>query len=406
MVTTGLFLDTRRRLKDNLYPLKLRITHNRKTRLYPLELHNTKIALTESKYTKILSVNPKGEDKILKNEISNCLQEVQEIIEKMDSFTFEKFAEIYKKNGGSKIKNIYDEKIEELQKKGQIKTAETYRYSLASLTKHDNNLTDFNDITSKSLQDYEDNLINNNKSTTTIGMYLRCLRAIYNLAIEKQIITKKNYPFFYKSYSIPKGNSRINMVIPHKKIIKLNNLKGLPPDQEMARDFWIFSLLCNGMNFKDIALLKYSNLEKDYFTFKRAKTIRTRTSNPEKLIQVTISKEVRNIIKKWGNKDQKPNNYVFPILTDGMKDKDQQIKIDNFIGLVNDKCKILAKIIGVKKLTTYMARHCYVSISIDKGANLINIKDDVGHTSVETTAGYVSSLSDQKAKRAKNLLKL
>ena len=44
---------------------------------------------------------------------------------------------------------------------------------------------------------------------------------------------------------------------------------------EVAFDYWVFSFISNGMNFKDIALLKYGNINGDFIEFRRAKTKRT-----------------------------------------------------------------------------------------------------------------------------------
>ena len=44
---------------------------------------------------------------------------------------------------------------------------------------------------------------------------------------------------------------------------------------EVAFDYWVFSFISNGMNFKDIAFLKYGNINGDFIEFRRAKTKRT-----------------------------------------------------------------------------------------------------------------------------------
>jgi integrase/recombinase XerD len=47
-------------------------------------------------------------------------------------------------------------------------------------------------------------------------------------------------------------------------------------EQKKAKAFWFFSYACNGMNFKDIANLKYKDIEGDVIKFHRAKTKRTK----------------------------------------------------------------------------------------------------------------------------------
>jgi integrase/recombinase XerD len=56
-------------------------------------------------------------------------------------------------------------------------------------------------------------------------------------------------------------------------------------EEQKAIDFWTFSYLGNGMNFKDIAMLKYSNVQGDNIKFYRSKT---RKTNKGEQIEINI----------------------------------------------------------------------------------------------------------------------
>ena len=69
-----------------------------------------------------------------------------------------------------------------------------------------------------------------------------------------------------------------------KKTLDLNEIKKIfeylpslksSPAEVMAVDFWKLSYLCNGMNMKDIACLKYKNIDGEFIKFKRQKTKET-----------------------------------------------------------------------------------------------------------------------------------
>lgn len=111
-------------------------------------------------------------------------------------------------------------------------------------------------------------------------MYLRALRTIMNIAIGDGVIKREMYPFGKRKYQIP-------MCSPKDK----------------ARDYWMFSYLANGMNFKDICKLKFSNVYNDSIVFHRSKMVNTRRSNPIQIIAI-ITNDMQRIIDKWGNNDK------------------------------------------------------------------------------------------------------
>lgn len=90
-----------------------------------------------------------------------------------------------------------------------------------------------------------------------------------------------------------------------KKALKLQDIGKIyfyQPKQDKgleakAKAFWLFSYFANGMNMKDIALLKFKNISDEFLTFERAKTIRSTRTNP-KLITVYINDDIRAIIRK------------------------------------------------------------------------------------------------------------
>lgn len=71
------------------------------------------------------------------------------------------------------------------------------------------------------------------------------------------------------------------------------------------------------MNPKDIACLKFKNINDDYIVFERSKTERAFRYDP-KPITVFINDDIRAIIDRLGNKDTFPNNYIFPIMDIGI----------------------------------------------------------------------------------------
>src|SRR5690606_17208599 len=99
---------------------------------------------------------------------------------------------------------------------------------------------EFKDITSQWLTEYEDNLIKNGKSKTTVGMYLRPLRAIFNTAISNNTIKADLYPFGKRKYTIPTPKG-VKKALPKEDLKTLFNGTPKTPEQQKAKDFWFFS---------------------------------------------------------------------------------------------------------------------------------------------------------------------
>ena len=163
------------------------------------------------------------------------------------------------------------------------------------------------------------------------------------------------------------------------------------PGEQQAKDYWLFSYFGNGMNPKDIANLKYKNIDDDYLTFERSKTERSLRSNP-KPITIFLTNDMKEIIERWGNKHNSPNNYLFPILQHGLSPLRQYELIQNFVGFINDWMKRIFKKLGIdKKWTTYVARHTFSTVMKRSGASTEFIQEALGHSDLKTTESYLDS---------------
>lgn len=239
-----------------------------------------------------------------------------------------------------------------------------------------------------------------NASKTTVGIYARALRAIFNEAIDRGLISKENYPFGKKKYQIPTGRNI-------KKALSINDISKFyyyeseisNEGEGKAKDFWLFSYFGNGMNMKDIALLKYKNIQGDYIVFERAKTERTRRSSP-KPITIYITTEMHEIMAKWGNFKKSEDGYIFPILEPGVSPVRRKELIQQFVKNTNKWTKRIAEKLGIPfKVTTYTARHSFSTVLKRSGASTEFIAEALGHTDVKTTESYLDSFENDIKKQ-------
>jgi integrase len=248
-------------------------------------------------------------------------------------------------------------------------------------------------------------MLSTGKSLTTIGIYMRNLRCIFNNQIAEELLAQKYYPFGKRKYQIPTG---VNV----KKALELADIKKIydyNPDpanknEGYARDMWLFGYFSNGINPKDIAYLTYRNIDGDFIIIKREKVKFTRRSNPKNIL-IPINEEMQAIIDRWGNQDKTPDNFIFPVLMHGLSAHRRRDLVQGFIRIINDWMKIIAEKTGItKKVTTMTYRHSYATILKRSGASTEFIQESLGHTDIRTTENYLDSFDLNVKKKYSHVL--
>jgi integrase len=238
----------------------------------------------------------------------------------------------------------------------------------------------------------------------TIGVYFRYLKAIYNYSVEMKYVIKEQNPF--KNFIIQ--NARNNKRALSKTTIQsLKDYKAECKNEEMARDFFIFSYLSNGMNFKDICLLKFNDIDKEIISFRRHKTINT-AANIIK-IQFLITEMHTSIIEKWGNimTSEQNEDYLFPILNNCTNEIEIQQKIDQFIKRTNKYLARISKNIGLGfSISTIYARHSFATKLKNENIGQPIIKELMGHQDPNTTSSYFSEIGIENLRSIAALIAL
>lgn len=393
-VTTGVILDKRNLRKDDTYAVKLRVTHKRQQQYYPIN-----VFLTVEDWEKTQQKNPrKGykEDKFYFNEIE---QRAIDIIKKLHPFSFTSFERKF--NQDSELQKdaliLIENYIIFLRYEERFGTAQSYNDALKSFknflkTQKRKKIMVWN-ITPEWLKKYEKWMTEMGRSPTTIGFYLRNLRAIINMAIENGSLDKEEYPFGKRKYQIPssKNIKKALKIIDIKKIV---NYKPSNEYEAKARDLWLFSYLSNGLNVKDIANLQYKNIKDNKIAFIRAKTKNT-TKHEQRKITVPINAEIKKIIKKWGIKNTNPDTYIFGIINNDDNLEKQYWKIKQATKIINKHMKHIGEELEITvKITTYTARHSFATVLKRSGAPIEFISESLGHKDLKTTENYLDSFED------------
>ena len=280
--------------------------------------------------------------------------------------------------------------IKQLGLLNKIRTSETYTAALNSFMKfrygQDILLCE---IDSDMMMLYEAWLKSKGICPNTVSFYMRILRAVYNRAVEKELIEQK-YPFRHVYTGIDKTVKR---AVPLKVIKYIKELDlTLKPHLDYARDMFLFSFYTRGMSFVDMAYLRKSDLKNGILTYRRKKTSRQLTVKWEKCMG-----EIVNKYETYSDMQ-----YLLPIIT---RCADERIQYRNAISRINIALKEIARLVGLTHpLSMYCARHAWASIAKSKNIPLAVISEGMGHDSEETTRIYLASLDTNVVDKANNLI--
>jgi integrase/recombinase XerD len=403
----SLFQDTRYEQKDSpgSYPISVQFYFDRKRSFV-----FTGVNLSIEDFELITKGKPRTfELKGIKSDLENQITKANRVLEDLGiNFSHERAKRFFQDNSYQTDKNSiyvgFDSYIQELEQNGQIKSSDSYNSAKNSL-KSFSPVLSYSKVTTEFLESYEDWLVNEKgKSNTTLAIYLRNLRTILNKGIKKELLSNKAYPFGKGKYIIPTGRN-VKKALTIEDIRAIQNYFTVPNSpSDKAKDFFLFSYLSNGINFKDIAKLKNDSIKSGQIHFIRAKTQRTKRDFTP--IKTSLRAETLAIIEKWRGDDRSPKAYLFPILKPQLTPKQETRRIQDFTKKTNQCLKPIGEKLELPlKLTTYVARHSFATIAINiAGAPMEYVSEALGHTSLNTTRNYIDSFEDKRIKEITDLL--
>lgn len=296
------------------------------------------------------------------------------------------------------VNGLFIEYIEQLKKENRIGYALSVRQVYSSLVKFNGHLDIyFQEIDVNWLKNYEFWLRGQKLAENTIGIRLRTLRVVYNLAVTEGLVKSDNYPF--RKYKV----SRLHTITAKRAITKEQVKQIMSYNtgsscfyKKLAVDMFAFSYLMGGINFTDMSLLTNDNINNDRLIYIRQKT--------KKTIILPLSEQAREIIDKYRDSKRK---YLFPILDNrsrtGIQVKD---RIYDVLANVNHHLNEIGKSLGLElKITTYVARHSYATVLKRAGVPTAIISESLGHSSEKVTQIYLDCFENKQVDEAmENLL--
>lgn len=379
--------------KEGLYPVVLRLTKDRKSKIISLNFNcnNTdwdeKTAQFKKSYSNYSQANlvlTKIRERALKIIMDFKLNDVD--------FTLEQFEEKFRGKEASKITvfEFFDDLVSDLLKSGKAGNAKAIKetkQSFFSFCKREKIL--FKEITPAVLDKYEVYLRQNGNSDGGVAFKMRELRAVFNKAIKNGIVEEKYYPF--TTYKISKlKNSSIKKAITREQIKLIENFDvEAYPKLADAKRYFLFSYFTGGMNFYDMMLLKWSNLSGDRLQYVRSKT--------KGKFNLSINPMVKEILDFY--KAQNRNSvYVFPIL---LKEDLTPVQVQNRkhkqLKKFNKDLKKISQLLNINKpISSYVARHSFATNLKHRGdVSTDVISQAMGHKNVAITMSYLKEFDNE-----------
>lgn len=388
-------------LKNGGFTVKIRITNYRNTEYVSTEMSCRQLDWDDENYCPRPS-HP---------EYGKLTQKIKEIRDEIDfelrlakkngeSITIKEIKRRVEKkpekptNSPAKIKILafYDLIIKELEEQSRIGYANVFSHNKEVISKVVLNGKDkyFEDMTEENFLKLE-SYIHTLKSESTKSNYLRTFYSLWNMAIKRKHCSKDFHPKDFIGFKAYKRIKTKKRAIPFDYIKKLEELEyDYSSRYFRSQQYALFSYYCRGMNFSDMAKLKWAiHIQKEQLTYKRSKNKRSYSFaiHPKALVIVEI---FRNYPM------QSEAGYVFPIL-DKFHDTPRRIatRINTALKDFNEDLLVFEKAIDAPRhLTSYVLRHSFATNLRQKRVDISIIKEAMGHETEFQTNTYLEDIDD------------
>lgn len=403
--------------KKEEHPIFIRVIEDRKARYiktgfsvkeddwdFKEDLFRVKYRKTEEQH-KVKEHERNNE--ILEKKLREANRVIKDLIEDNRIISSEQVKEAIvkeKNRGKTSVLNYIDKIVEDRKNQGNIGTAQCYKDLKRSLKKfiEANGKQDitFKEISFAFLKSYEQDFRNRSVKDTGISFYMRSLRAVFNSAIEEGACKREVYPF--DKYKISKlKTDTTKRAISKDDIAKIVNLKiDSESTQYHSRNYFLFSYYNRGINFSDMAMLKWKNLVGNRLIY-----IRLKTKKPYNVLLLEPSIKILEYYR--ANFFRGEDSFIFPILDESKHITPTTIKnrIHKILGQTNEDLKDIGKEIKLNiPLTTYVARHTFATVMKRSGVSTSIISEALGHDSERTTQIYLDSFENDVLDEASRAL--
>lgn len=384
-------LYTSYKTSDERHNLKIRISFNGYQKNISTDYYFTKEEYLEIKgKTKTRYYSKEKRDR-LKGEIFEEMQKYKRMVSELKVLTPEALNKEFNKEDEKyhlELIHLLNKEEQMRRANGKISSANQYKEAAISVKKIMGiKEVAMVDVTPVFLQAYEKKGLAHNYSSTTISIYMRSIKYIWNYCINNDLLDRQLYPFGRKpKYSIIKSRQRKSALDTiDMSIFKSIKLEGI---QKFHLDLFLFSYYTFGLNLIDILKLKHAEIYDGFIDISRQKT-----NTP---LKIPITKEASKIIEEYQDKESK---YLFGKLEGGETSQQLKDRSKYYSKRINKVLSDICKDKSIqKKVTFYTARHTAANNLLVQNVNIEMIRQLLGHKDIKTTQNYLSGLPDYDIK--------
>ena len=284
--------------RNHLAPLALVFTHDRRRKFVGLGIS---VALEHWDFEKQQPTTDCPDGAEIQFQITSKIREYEKKIKKLEVLeipvTFDNLFEQNGKRINCTVGDFFKQVIERLEKVEKYGSASKHKVTLALMSQFRSVNMHFEELDLTYLREFEIFLRQRGNVNNSLATKFSVLKAVYNKAVSEGVFVPKSNPFQQFKVGSLWTNTRKRAITKEdvRKVIALDLSQGYPSEQ-LARDIFVFSYFGAGINFADIALLKYGNVRDG-----RVQYVRKKTGKP---INFLLTEEMRNIIAKYQQQGQ------------------------------------------------------------------------------------------------------
>ena len=395
MASIKLILRTDKIGKTGEAPLYLRLIKDRKTKFITLG-----VSLKESEWdqdkqrVKKNHSNSARVNALLAQKVAEAEGEVADLERKKVPASAKKLKEAIK---GKPATNFFDYSYARCERiKGTVSTS-THKMYLSYIEKFEkftgSREVYFEDITVTTLKDYSNYCTNTlGNSNTTINYSLTILAIMFKDAIREELISGTHYPF--DKYRVKKDKTKRSFLSKDQlqQFVDLDvTTRGRA---QIFKDMFLFAVFGGGLRFGDVMELQWVNFKED--DQRITKVIRkTHRQHSFKLGSAALE-----IIMKYKKADNKPEDFVFPLLDDVeiyFKNPDyRQAETDR----LNTLCNYHLHNIGLElkfpfHFSFHLSRHTFATRALNNGMRIEHVSKLLDHSGIGITQIYAKIINEE-----------
>nr|DAY85222.1 MAG TPA: Integrase [Caudoviricetes sp.] len=280
---------------------------------------------------------------------------------------------------GSDKENLTDYFIRYAESRRTEKSQEVYRYTLKAIRAFDNEEIPFEKVNVIWLKAFDAYLEKQGVGINTRAIHFRNLRAVFNSAINEDLIGLEYYPF--RKFKIA-SSRKDKESLTEEQLQRLIAYETPYPFRRTARDLFLLSFYMCGMNLVDLYHL-------DRLRDGRAHFVRTKTSgkniNP---VSILVQPEAAEIISRYAGTD-----HVLRFI-------EERATYDTFIHQIQRSLRHISKELGIEGLTFYWARYTWATLADKLGVSEKEISKGLGHVDTSIAGKFYISYDWTKVDRA------